>query len=178
MVRAMPKPPAARSSAHPSLHWQFARLPDLPPADLYAALAARQSVFVMEQDCPFQDADGADADAWHLLGWDHARGERTLACYLRLVDPGIKFDEPSLGRVLTTAAYRRTGLGRTLMREGLARAAALYPRQPIRIAAQARLELFYAGLGFHTVSAPYEEDGIPHIQMLRHASAPAAAPQP
>lgn len=161
--------PSRAASAAP--HWQWARLPDLPPADLYAALAARQIVFVIEQACPFQDADGADLHAWHLLGWDDARGERRLACYLRVVDAGIKFAEPSIGRVLTTPAYRRTGLGRTLMREGLVRAAAHYPGRPIRIGAQARLELFYADLGFRTVSAPYQEDGIPHLEMLHDAAA-------
>ena len=89
-----------------------------------------------------------------------------LACYLRLIDPGRKFAEPSIGRVLTTAPYRGTGLGRVLMHEGLARAALVYPGQPIRIAAQQRLEAFYASLGFRTDSAPFQEDGIPHVEML------------
>ena len=89
-----------------------------------------------------------------------------LACYLRLIDPGQKFAEPSIGRVLTTTPYRGTGLGRVLMNEGLARAARAYPGQPIRIAAQQRLEAFYASLGFRTVSAPFQEDGIPHVEML------------
>jgi ElaA protein len=170
MVRAM----SNTAAPQPVPHWQWTRLPDLPPADLYAVLAARQQVFVVEQACVFQDADGADFGSWHLIGWDIARGERTLACYLRVVDPGVKFDEPSIGRVLTTAAYRRSGLGRVLMREGLARAAALHPQRDIRIGAQARLELFYAGLGFQKVGAPYDEDGIVHVEMLRHANAPAA----
>ena len=152
------------------MHWQWSRLPDLGVADLYAVLAARQAVFTVEQHCAFQDADGLDARAWHLLGWGGAPaggdGPRALAGYLRLIDPGRKFIEPSIGRALTTPAYRGTGRGRVLMREGIARAARQFPGHVVRIAAQHRLEAFYASVGFRTVTAPFEEDGIPHVEML------------
>jgi ElaA protein len=150
-----------------ALSWQFARMQDLPIADWYAASAARIDVFVMEQNCPFQDLDGVDFQSWHLLGWDNSNGERKLAAYCRLVDPGIKFPQPSIGRVITTRDYRLSGYGKVLMREACTRHEALYPGQPNRIGAQARLERFYRGFGFVTDSAPYIEDGIPHIEMQR-----------
>jgi ElaA protein len=146
--------------------WQFSRLPDLSANDLYAALAARQVVFAVEQQCAYLDADGLDLDAWHLLGWAGDGPGRALAGYLRILAPGARYAEPAIGRVLTTPAFRGTGLGRVLMEEGLARAARLFPGAPIRIAAQQRLEAFYASLGFRTVSAPFDEDGIPHVEML------------
>ncbi len=151
----------------PRVDWQWRRFAELSPAELYALLAARAAVFVVEQACAFNDCDGLDACAWHLLGWVDAGAAPTLAAYLRLIDPGRKYAEPSIGRVLTTAACRGTGLGRAAMREGLERAALLYPRRAIRIGAQSRLERFYAEFGFSTVSAPYDEDGIAHVEMLR-----------
>jgi ElaA protein len=88
---------------------------------------------------------------------------------LRLIEPGRKFAEPSLGRVLTTPAFRGRGVGRVLMREGLRQAAALYPGCAVRLSAQRYLERFYAGFGFRVVSEPYDEDGIAHVDMLRLA---------
>jgi ElaA protein len=151
----------------PRVDWQWKRFGELSPAELYALLAARAAVFVVEQACAFLDFDGLDQSAWHLLGWIDEREAPTLAAYLRLIDPGCKYAEPSIGRVLTAAAYRGTGLGQAAMGEGLNAAARLYPGRAIRIGAQQRLERFYAGLGFRTVSAPYDEDGIAHIEMLR-----------
>ncbi len=155
------------TQAMPQVAWQWKRFAELKPAELYTLLAARAAVFVVEQACAFQDADGLDLYAWHLLGWVENDHDPTLAAYLRLVDPGRKYIEPSIGRVLTTLPFRGTDLGRATMREGLARAAALYPGRAVRIGAQQRLERFYLELGFRTVSAPYEEDGIAHIEMLR-----------
>ena len=163
----------------PQLRWQWTRFDDLEPRHLYALLRARGEVFVIEQRCAFLDTDGADLDAWHLLGW--VRPQRTaergdppaavLAAYLRLIEPGRVFDEPSIGRVLTVEPFRRVGLGRPLMKEGLRKAAETYPGRAVRIGAQIRLERFYQSLGFHTVSEMYIEDGIEHVQMLRAADA-------
>ena len=86
--------------------------------------------------------------------------------YARLVAPGVKYAEPSIGRVVTIAAARGTGLGRELMRRALALAAELYPGQGVRISAQSRLEAFYGGMGFAIVGERYLEDGIAHTQML------------
>lgn len=147
--------------------WQWSSFAQLPNRDLYEALAQRQNVFVLEQQCFYPDMDGYDQDAWHLLGWRNFGGERTLAAYLRVLAPGAKYDEMSLGRVLTTQAARRTGIGRELLAQGIARAEQLHPGHRIRIGAQKYLEAFYASFGFRTVSAPYDEDGIMHVEMLR-----------
>lgn len=152
------------------LRWQFARFDDLPIRDWYVASAARVEVFVMEQNCPFQDNDGADFQSWHLLGWDDSNGLPELAAYCRLVDPGIKFPEPSIGRVVTPRAFRSKGYGRVLMAEAVRRHESVYPRQPNRIGAQQRLEKFYQDFGYQTVSEMYIEDGIPHVEMLRPAN--------
>jgi ElaA protein len=157
---------AAPAAPFDTLRWQWSRLPELAAAELYAALAARQQVFAVEQKCVFQDADGHDLNAWHLLAWDDDPATPALAAYLRVLDPGSKYVEPSIGRVLTVPPHRGTGLGRALMAEGIARAGMAWPGRPIRIAAQQRLEAFYARLGFRTVSAPYDEDAILHVDML------------
>jgi ElaA protein len=162
-------PPLDRSNPLIAPRWQWSRLPGLAAADLYAVLAARQQVFAVEQHCAYQDADGHDFAAWHLLGWTVDSAIPKLAAYLRVLDPGTKFEEPSIGRVLTVPPWRRTGLGRVLMREGVERCRAAWPGRDIRIAAQARLEAFYKSLDFRSASAPYIEDGIPHVDMVREA---------
>ncbi len=151
------------------LNWRFAPFDDLTPREVHDLYQARIEVFVIEQECPFQDVDGADPQCWHLLGRSPT-GE--LLAYCRLAPAGVKFTEPSIGRVLTTAAVRGTGLGRTLMREALERAEGLWPGSPVRIGAQHRLERFYLDFGFVTASQPYIEDGIPHVEMLRAAAPP------
>ena len=154
-----------------SIAWQCARFADLAPNALYASLKARSEVFVVEQRCVFLDMDGIDVHALHLLGWASGgvspERDSGLAAYLRLIEPGRKYAEASIGRVLTTRAFRGIGLGRVLMREGLRRAALEYPGAPVRIGAQRYLERFYSSLGFCVASEPYDEDGIEHVQMLR-----------
>ncbi|MES2297432.1 MAG: GNAT family N-acetyltransferase [Pseudomonadota bacterium] len=147
--------------------WHWHTFDELSNSDLHAALAARQDVFIVEQNCVFADIDGLDPGARHLLGWQSIDGRRQLAAYLRLLAPGAKYAEMSLGRILTTAPARGSGIGRELVAQGIAYAERLYPGQPCRIGAQQRLERFYAGFGFQTVSEPYDEDGILHVDMLR-----------
>ena len=150
------------------LNWRFAHFDQLTPREVHDLYRLRIAVFVLEQECPFQDVDGADPSCWHLLGMESAApGE--LAAYCRLVPPGLKYAEPSIGRVMTSAAVRRTGAGKVLMREAVERALALWPGEAIRIGAQAHLEKFYNGFGFEKASEPYIEDGIPHIEMVRKA---------
>ena len=149
------------------IDWQWRRFAELSGADVYEILARRQDVFILEQACLYPDADGLDADAWHLLGWQTDGAQRRLAAYLRCLAPGAKYREMSLGRVLTSEAARGSGIGRVLIAEGIAHAERQYPGQRIRIGAQARLEALYASFGFVTVSEPYDEDGIMHIDMLR-----------
>ncbi len=159
----------------PNLTWQLARLDSLPIRDWYEACVARIDVFVLEQNCPFQDHDGADFQSWHLLGWKTDGVTRELVAYCRIVDPGIKYAEPSIGRVVTPRAFRGAGYGRVLLAEALARHDALYPSLANRIGAQARLEKFYQDFGFETVSDIYIEDDIPHLEMLRPASMASTA---
>ena len=92
---------------------------------------------------------------------------KSFAACLRVVDPGLKYAEPSIGRVITAPGWRGLGGGRVLMRQGLAQCNQLWPDQAVRISAQAHLQRFYASLGFDPVGDPYLEDGIPHVEMMR-----------
>lgn len=146
------------------IQWRCARLEGLSSLELHRIHVARQRVFVVEQNCPFQDADETDERAMHLTGW---APDGAVRAYARIVDPGVKYLEPSIGRVLTTAEARGTGLGRELLRRTLSIAAEAHPGQALRISAQQRLERFYAEAGFVSIGEPYLEDDLPHIEMLR-----------
>ncbi|HEV7813672.1 MAG TPA: GNAT family N-acetyltransferase [Janthinobacterium sp.] len=147
--------------------WHWLTFEQLHGADLYEVLALRQEVFILEQKCLYRDLDGHDQGSFHLLGWQTRDGRRRLAAYLRCLPPGAKYAEMSLGRVLTAPFARGGGIGKELLGQGISRAVRQFPGHDIRIGAQSYLERFYQGFGFETVSAPYEEDGIMHIDMLR-----------
>ncbi len=147
--------------------WQWSAFDALSASELYQVLQQRQDIFILEQTCLYPDMDGLDQGAHHLLGWRTIDGKRELAAYLRVLAPGAKYTEMSLGRVLTAARARGTGIGRELLAQGIAHAERQYPGHRTRIGAQQHLEAFYAGFGFATVSDPYDEDGIMHIDMLR-----------
>lgn len=152
----------------PTVDWRCVPYAALTLDELYLLLQLRQRVFIVEQTCPYLDTDGSDHEAWHLLGWTRdADGRRILGAYARLFRPGIKFAEASIGRVVTNPAVRRSGLGRALMREAIARVQDLAPGAPVRIGAQRYLERFYESFGFRVASEPYDEDGIAHVEMLR-----------
>jgi ElaA protein len=144
------------------VNWTWQRFAELGVDNLHDALQLRSRVFILEQG-PYLDVDGHDRASWHLLGRDDAG---RLVAYLRVVDPGVKYAEPSIGRVVTAPEVRGTGLGRALMREGLLGCARHWPGRPVRISAQARLQRFYIELDFSVASAEYLEDDIPHIEML------------
>jgi ElaA protein len=131
---------------------------------LHDILLLRQDVFVIEQNCPYDDIDGRDKNSWHLLGEDE---DGEMVAYLRLTKPGYKYAEPAIGRVVTARKVRRTGAGAELMREGIRKSEELHPGSPIRISAQVYAKGFYAQFGFEPVGEPYDEDGILHIVMLR-----------
>ncbi len=145
------------------MNWSWSRFAELGVDKLYDALALRCRVFILEQG-PYQDPDGLDREAWHLLGRDDAG---TLQAYLRIVDPGLKYAEPSIGRVITAPAVRGTGVGRALFAEGVRHCEAVWPGRGIRISAQAQLARLYGGFGFVPVGEPYSEDSIPHLQMFK-----------
>ncbi|GAB3429701.1 GNAT family N-acetyltransferase [Massilia solisilvae] len=149
------------------IEWQWRSFHELTNVELYEVLAQRQQVFVLEQQCFYNDFDGLDIGAHHLLGWRTDDGRRELAAYLRVLAPGAKYDEMSIGRVLTTQAARGTGAGRALLARGIECAERLHPGHRIKIGAQQYLEKFYQSFGFQTISEPYDEDGIMHIDMLR-----------
>jgi len=146
-----------------TLDWRWLRFAELGVDGVYDMLALRCQVFILEQGA-YQDPDGLDRDGWHWLGRD-AGG--TLRAYLRVLDPGIKYAEPSVGRVVLDKALRGTGLADTLVGGGVARCVQAWPGQGIRISAQAHLQRFYGRHGFVAVGEPYLEDMIAHIEMWR-----------
>ena len=148
-----------------ALTWRWRRFDELSVFELDAIYRARQQVFSIEQACVYLDADGFDEFSWHLAAWSDAH--KVPLAYARVVHPGQKYAEPSIGRVITTGAARGTGLGRELVRRAVERCGEVFPAQGVRISAQTRLERFYAELGFVAVGPPYMEDGIPHTEMLR-----------
>lgn len=158
-----PANPNPGDTGLPAPDWIFSSFEELDSELLYAILGLRAEVFVVEQDCAYQDLDGNDRDALHLCGlYD---GE--LACYARVNAPGTKTPYTAISRVLAAKEHRGKGLGRMLMREAIARCERLWPDATIGLSAQQYLVEFYASLGFRAVSNPYDEEGIPHVDMLR-----------
>lgn len=138
------------------------RFEALSNTDLYALLKLRSEVFVVEQNCVFLDLDDHDQASEHLLMHD-AKGQ--LIGYSRLLPPGEKYAEPSIGRVVVAPSVRNTGAGRRLMAESVRGARQRFPTQPNLIWAQHHLERFYGSFGFVTISEPELEDGILHVKM-------------
>jgi ElaA protein len=132
--------------------------------ELYALMALRQEVFVVEQNCPYLDADGLDIQSYHLLGYDR---QGQLAVYARLLPPGVAYPGyASFGRVITALAYRRQGHGRALIATTLVWMQRLFANTPIKISAQTYLLDFYEAFGFTRLGNIYLEDGIPHVAMV------------
>ncbi len=148
------------------LKWTYQSFNDLSPSALYAIMGLRSEVFVVEQNCVYQDADQKDQPAFHLCGWD----EEKLAAYCRILPPGIAFNEPSIGRVVTSPAYRKTGSGRQLMQLAIEKTLQQFGQPLITIGAQLYLEKFYTSLGFVPISSTYLEDNISHIHMQLKAT--------
>ena len=150
-----------------SISWSWKRFQEFNTSELHELLAARIDVFIVEQQCVYQDLDGQDPGAYHLRGL----GDQGLAAYLRLLPPGSRYPEPSIGRVFTVAAYRGRQLGRELMSRGIQGCRHYYPGQTLRVSAQAYLLAFYQGLGFVSVGPDYDDDGIPHVDMMLDTTA-------
>jgi ElaA protein len=142
--------------------WTCKTFAELTPDELYAILRLRSEVFVVEQNCVFLDMDNKDQKSHHLMGWRD--GE--LLGYSRILCAGISYVESSIGRVVTSPAARRLGVGRELLNKSIDTLYALYGKQPIRIGAQCYLTKFYESFGFVQKGEIYLEDGIEHIQML------------
>lgn len=146
-----------------NVFWKCKRFDELSPHELYSIIRLRNEVFVVEQNCVFQDADDKDQRCYHLVGYS----ENKLAAYARLVPAGITFPQISIGRVITSANVRRSGLGKELMAQAIEYAYRLFGKQPIQIGAQLYLRNFYASFGFVQVGEVYDEDGIDHVHMVK-----------
>jgi ElaA protein len=144
------------------INWACKKFEALSPYELYAILQLRNEVFVVEQNCVYQDADNKDLYSFHLMGWQAGK----LIAYTRLIPPGIAYTEQSIGRVVTSPAARKSGFGRLLMQESIRESRKLFGNNVIRIGAQLYLKQFYASLGFVPIGGIYLEDGIEHVEML------------
>ena len=135
---------------------------ELNKAELYQIIQLRIAVFIVEQDCPYPDLDDMDQDAQHL--WIEDAGK--IVCYLRINSAGSRFDEPSLGRIVTKKTHRNHGLAEKLIKKAIDLVCEKESKA-IRISAQCYLEKYYEKFGFIKASEEYLEDDIPHIEMLR-----------
>lgn len=138
---------------------------DLTIDELYDIMVLRQEVFVVEQDCPYLDADGKDKIGWHVM---LNNDEGQLLAYTRLLAPGVSYDKySSIGRVVSSGKGRGKGYGKSVMEASIDAIIDLFPNHTIKISAQCYLLKFYNDLGFKEVGEEYLEDGIPHIGMIR-----------
>ena len=143
--------------------WLTKPFAELTLKQLYEVLKLRQDVFIVEQECCYDDIDSADDAAVHMLV---VGSDEQLVAYLRLFEPGVRCDEASIGRIIVSRAARGVGLGKRLVEQGIDYCQSAFPNAGIRIEAQAHLQKFYADCGFETVSESRLVDGIPHVDML------------
>jgi ElaA protein len=146
--------------------WRLVPFDQLKLAELYRLLQLRQEVFVVEQACAFLDADGIDLRCDHVL----AEVDGEIVATARIVPPGVVHEHASIGRVVSAASVRRSGLGRPLMQTAIRATLDSFGQVPIYLGAQAYLQRFYEGLGFEVSGEGYDEDGIPHLPMVRPAT--------
>ncbi len=144
------------------MNWTFKKFEELTNVELYDILKLRSQVFVVEQNCVFLDMDDKDAKSCHLYHYDN---DGILAAYCRIVPPNLIYQEPSIGRVVTSEAHRKLGLGKKMIPEAIARIRELYHFSGIKIGAQLYLKQFYESFGFTQMGDIYLEDGIEHIKM-------------
>lgn len=145
------------------IEWLLKKFEELTPYQLYAILQLRSEVFVVEQNCVFQDADDKDQSSYHLMGFINNK----LVAYTRLVPAGEIYEYPSIGRVVTSPLARRSGAGKELMQQSIDAVYQLFGFYSIKIGAQLYLKNFYESFGFKQVSKSYLEDGIEHIYMIK-----------
>jgi ElaA protein len=146
--------------------WSWHRLGDMAAGLLLEILQLRQDVFILEQQCLYPDIDGLDPIARHLVGRD---GSGVIVAYCRVFGPGDYYSEVAVGRVLVARSARGTGAARALMEEAHRYCGEALGGSAVRLNAQAHLQGFYEGLGYSHVRGPVDEDGIPHVEMLRAA---------
>lgn len=147
----------------PETIWKIKPFNKLTPKELYGILKIRQEVFVVEQTCYYLDADGTDERAVHV--WAENSGQ--ILAYCRIFEPGIKYAEASIGRVLTHPAFRNLQLGKIVLKLAMYTIESRFRTQAIRISAQDYLLPFYHSFGFRATENKYLEDGIPHTEMVK-----------
>jgi ElaA protein len=145
-----------------TLNWEYKHFTELTNKELYAILDLRNRVFVVEQNCVYQDTDSKDLNCSHLCGWQN----NILVAYARIIAPGISYEEASIGRVITHPDFRKSGYGKELMTIAIEKTKTQFKVNTIKIGGQLYLEKFYNDLGFFRSSEEYLEDGIPHIEMV------------
>ena len=146
------------------MNWILKKFNDLSVDELYAILQLRNEIFIVEQNCIYPDMDNKDQPAMHLMCWKDDK----LIAYTRLLPPGIGYQNPSIGRVVTSPLVRKSGIGRELMVRSIEQSEKLYGKKPITLGAQLYLKTFYESLGFLAIGDVYLEDGIEHIEMTRN----------
>ncbi|NFD28731.1 GNAT family N-acetyltransferase [Clostridium botulinum] len=144
------------------MEWKLKKFKELSVEEMYEILRVRDQVFIVEQECPYQDIDSKDKNAYHLFAHDND----AIIAYLRILEKSVSYDEISIGRVLISKDYRGKGLARELMLKAIEFIENNMNEKEIKISAQAYLLDFYRSLGFNEVSEVYLEDNIPHIDML------------
>ena len=135
---------------------------ELNKCELFDIYFLRQEVFIVEQNCVYQDIDQKDQYSYHLMAYDN----EILVAYLRIVHPGISYNEPSIGRVITKIDYRGRGIAKNIMQSAIQKVREVYKHSNIRISAQEYLIPFYTSLNFESIGEVYLEDDIPHIEMM------------
>ena len=176
------------------INFKCVHFSELTIYELYAAMALRQEVFSVEQNCAYLDADGKDLQGFHLLGYanmsentegsselninslklsntlntsENTANSPTLVAYTRLLPKGVSYENyASIGRVINASKVRGNGVGKTLMEESIRQMARLFPNEPVKIGAQTYLLKFYKSLGFQSTGEEYLEDNIPHTSMI------------
>jgi ElaA protein len=149
-----------------NIDWKLLTFDELSGAELYKILRLRQNVFVVEQNCPYLDCDNKDQYSHHLLGKTQNTASTDLVAYLRILTPDSPIETPHIGRVVCTENVRQSGIGKELVLQGISYCTTLFPDKAIEISAQQYLLNFYTNLGFQISSRPYDEDGIPHVDMI------------
>jgi ElaA protein len=148
------------------INWITRKFDELTLEQLYSILELRNEVFIVEQNCVYNDTDGKDQSAWHLMAIE---GDKLIA-YTRILPPGISYSDPAIGRVVTAPSTRRSGLGKELMKRSIEACEKLFGKTSITLNAQVYLQSFYESLGFIVVGEEYLDDEIPHIRMSRKHS--------
>jgi ElaA protein len=166
-VNHIPKKVGRKRERVMRIQWISKSFSQMGVSELYEVLKLRVDVFVVEQNCPYPELDGKDVypQTLHFMGRNKADGK--LAAYLRILPPGVRFKEVTIGRFVVAKAFRKQRIGNNMLERALSRIKDVWPNETVKISAQVYLKNFYESHGFEAISEHYVEDGIPHIDMIR-----------